>query len=395
MSPSTSVRSRRVFLAMLIAAAAVSPLGINLYLPSLPAMTVDLGVDFVAVQLTLGLYLAAVAVGQLIVGPLSDRFGRRPIMLGGLACFVLGSWLCVVADSLATLYVGRMVQALGGAAGMALSRAVVRDLYGREQAASMLGYVTMAVSLAPMVAPTIGGVLEVTWGWRSSFVFLGAFGLVALLMAAWQLHETNPRAGAVALSQLRADYAVVLRSREFWSFALTNAFTASVFYAFVAGASYVMIEVLGQGPVAYGLWFSIVSLGYIVGNYGSGRLATKVPIERLVWTGIVIAIVSVALMALAFAAGILQPWVLFVPAMIACVGHGLVLPSCIAGAVSVRPEAAGAAAGLTGTLQIGAGAIVAPILGGLLHDSPWPLVWVMGVCAVLAAVAYGTRRQVR
>src|SRR5215213_3056608 len=153
------------FIALLIAVSAVSPLGINMYLPSMPSMARSLGVDFTTIQLTLSLYLGAMALGQLIIGPLSDRLGRRPVLLIGLLTFVAGSVICLSAQSIGVLIFGRIVQALGGCAGITLSRAIVRDLYDRDHVASMLGYVTMGMAVAPMVAPTIGGVLETLYGW--------------------------------------------------------------------------------------------------------------------------------------------------------------------------------------------------------------------------------------
>ena len=183
-------------MALLIAIAAVSPLGINLYLPSMPGMARALGVDFTTIQLTLSLYLAAMAVGQLIIGPLSDRFGRRPVLLIGLTVFVIGSLICLAAQNVGLLIFGRVVQAFGGTAGITLSRAIVRDLYGRNQVASMIGYVTMGMAVAPMIAPTIGGVLETLFGWRASFAFLMVFGGLALLFAFWHLSETNRNRGS-------------------------------------------------------------------------------------------------------------------------------------------------------------------------------------------------------
>src|SRR5918995_517364 len=179
------------FIALLIGVAAVSPLGINMYLPSMPGMARAFGVDYTTIQLTLSLYLAAMAVGQFIRGSLSQRFGRRPVLLIGLLVFVLGSFICLSAQNVGVLIVGRVVQAVGGCAGITLSRAIVRDLYGRNQVASMIAYVTMGMAVAPMIAPTIGGLLETFFGWRASFAFLVGFGGLALLFAYWRLRETN------------------------------------------------------------------------------------------------------------------------------------------------------------------------------------------------------------
>jgi len=200
-------------IALLIAVSAVSPLGINMYLPSMPGMARALGVTFTTIQLTLSLYLGAMALGQLIIGPLSDRFGRRPVLLLGLVTFIAGSTICLSAQSIGILIVGRIVQAIGGCAGITLSRAIVRDLYGRNQAASMIAYVTMGMAVAPMIAPTIGGLLETFFGWRASFAFLIGFGGLALVFAYWRLRETHhSRAGGEAARKILHGYGSLFRS---------------------------------------------------------------------------------------------------------------------------------------------------------------------------------------
>jgi len=381
---------KRPFIAMLIAIAAVSPLGINIYLPSMPGITRSLGVDFATIQLTLSLYLAAVALGQLIIGPLSDRFGRRPVLLTGLLVFVIGSLICLAASSIGILIFGRVVQAVGGCAGITLTRAIVRDLYGRDQAASMIGYVTMGMAVAPMVAPTIGGVLETLYGWRAAFAFLMAFGGLVLLVASWQLHETNHNRGrGGAARQLLRGYASLVRSRAFWGYTLTNGFSSAVFFAFIAGAAYVMVELMGRSPVEFGLYFAAVSSGYILGNFLSGRFAVRVGPDRMILAGTIMTLAGVAAMAAAFGAGLMHPIALFGPMFFVGAGNGLVLPSGIAGAVSVRPEVAGAAAGLAGSVQIGFGALVAPLVGAMLDTTVWPLVTIMTVCSLLALAAFG------
>lgn len=378
------------FIALLISVAAVSPLGINMYLPSMPGMARAFGVDFTTIQLTLSLYLAAMAVGQLLIGSLSDRFGRRPVLLTGLLVFMIGSIVCLSAQNVSVLIVGRVVQAIGGCAGITLSRAIVRDLYGRNQVASMIGYVTMGMAIAPMMAPTIGGVLDTLYGWRASFGFLTIFGGLALLFAFRSLAETNHNRGvAGSLRQLGRGYASLFNSRLFWGYTLAASFISAVFFAFLAGAPYVMIELMGRSPAEYGFYFAIVPSGYILGNFATGRLASRIGPNRMILIGTLMALVSVAAMAAGFATGVLHPLALFGPMFFIGVGNGLVLPNGIAGAVSVRPDVAGAAAGLSGSVQIGFGALVAPLIGATLNTTVWPLITIMGICSLLAIASFG------
>jgi MFS transporter, DHA1 family, multidrug resistance protein len=380
---------RPAFIALLIGIATVSPLGINMYLPSMPGMARALGTDFATVQLTLSLYLAAMAVGQLIVGPLSDRFGRRPVLLAGLFVFVIGSGVCASAPSVGILIAGRVVQALGGCAGIALTRAIVADLYGRAQAASMIAYVTMGMAVAPMIAPTIGGVLETLHGWRATFAFLTAYGGVVALLSLFFLAETHKnRAGEGAARKLLRSYPGLFRSRLFWGYALTNGFASAVFFAFLAGAPFVVIELLGRSPAQYGAWFALVPSGYILGNFATGRLATRFGPDRLILSGTLMLLASVAGMAAAFGAGYAHPAAMFGPMFFMGAASGLVLPSGVAGAVSVKPEVAGAAAGLSGSLQMGFGAIIAPVVGAALGTTVWPLVVIMAACAAAAIACF-------
>jgi DHA1 family bicyclomycin/chloramphenicol resistance-like MFS transporter len=377
-------------IALLIAVAAVSPLGINMYLPSMPGMARAFAVDFTTIQLTLSLYLAAMALGQLIIGSLSDRFGRRPVLLIGLTVFMIGSLICLSAQNVGVLIGGRVVQAVGGCAGITLSRAIVRDLYGRNQVASMIGYVTMGMAVAPMIAPTIGGVLETLYGWRATFAFLMIFGGLALLFAFRSLVETNRNRGtADSVGQLWPSYASLSRSGLFWGYTLAASFTSAVFFAFLAGAPYVMIELMARSPAEYGFYFAIVPSGYILGNFATGRFASRIGVNRMILIGTVMALVSVSAMAASFAAGFMHPAALFGPMFFIGAGNGLVLPSAIAGAVSVKPDVAGAAAGLSGSLQIGFGALVAPLIGATLHTTVWPLITIMAVCSLLAIASFG------
>ncbi len=385
------------FIALLIAVSAVSPLGINMYLPSMPGMARALGVDFTTIQLTLSLYLGAMAVGQLVIGPLSDRFGRRPVLLIGLLTFVAGSVICMAAQSIGVLIFGRIVQAIGGCAGITLSRAIVRDLYGRNQVASMIAYVTMGMAVAPMIAPTIGGLLETFFGWRASFAFLIGFGGLALVFAYWQLGETNHnRSSGEAARELLQGYGSLFRSRQFWGYTLVTSFVSAMFFAFLAGAPYVMIELLGRSPAEYGFYFAMVPCGYMLGNFATGRIAGTMGPNRMILAGTFLSLAAIAAMAITIASGFLHPVALFGPMFFIGVANGLVLPSGIAGAVSVRPDLAGAASGLSGSFQIGFGALVAPVVGAALSSTVWPLITIMTICSLLAiaslALVTGQRR---
>jgi DHA1 family bicyclomycin/chloramphenicol resistance-like MFS transporter len=377
--------ARPSFIALLIAVSAVSPLGINMYLPSMPGMARALGVNFTTIQLTLSLYLGAMALGQLVIGPLSDRFGRRPVLLIGLLTFVAGSLICLSAQSIGVLIFGRIIQAIGGCAGITLSRAIVRDLYGRNQVASMIAYITMGMAVAPMIAPTIGGILETFFGWRASFAFLMVFGGLALVFAYWRLLETNQRrAGGETARELIQGYGSLLQSRQFWGYTLVTSFVSAMFFAFLAGAPYVMVELLGRSPAEYGFYFAMVPCGYMIGNFATGRVAGTMGPNRMILAGTLLSLASIAAMAALIGAGLLSPVALFGPMLFIGVANGLVLPSGIAGAVSVRPDLAGAASGLSGSFQIGFGALVAPIVGAALGATVWPLVAVMTICSLLA-----------
>src|SRR5215208_2830936 len=377
-------------MALLIVIAAVSTLGINMYLPSMPGMARAFSVDFTTIQLTLSLYLAAMALGQLIIGPLSDRFGRRPVLLIGLTAFVAGSLICFLAQNVSFLIFGRVVQAMGGSAGITLSRAIVRDLYGRNQVASMIGYVTMGMAVAPMIAPTIGSVLDTYFGWRASFAFLIVFGGSALVFAVWQLYETNhSRGSADSVRELLRRYGSLFRSRLFWGYTLATSLVSAVFFAFLAGAPYVTIELMGRSPAEYGFYFAIVPSGYILGNFVTGRFAGRVGSNRMILAGTLMVMASVAAMAAAFVTGFVLPAALFGPMFFIGAGNGLVLPSGIAGAVSVKPDVSGAAAGLSGSCQIGFGALVAPLIGATLDTTVWPLVAIMALCSLFAIASFG------
>jgi len=381
--------SPRPSLGILIAVTALGPMALNIFIPSMPGMTAVFGTDYGTIQLTLTLYLFGVAIAQLAMGPLSDRFGRRPVLLAGIALFLFGSLGAALAGTIETLIAARIVQAVGGCAGLVLGRAIVRDTHSREESASMIGYITMAMVVAPMMAPLIGGYLDHWFGWRSTFFAVLAVGAVVLALAWLLLHETHHdrRIGAGPLAMLRG-FGVLLRDAAFAGYALNVSFTTAVFFAFLAGAPYIMIELMQRPSSEYGLYFMMNAVSYMAGNFASGRLATRIGPDRMIFTGSVLALAGVALLtALALGTSMI-PLFLFGPVMLVGVANGLSLPSATASAISLRPDLAGTASGLVGFLQMMVGALATLLVGKLQDDTVFPMAAVMSAAAIIAFLGY-------
>jgi DHA1 family bicyclomycin/chloramphenicol resistance-like MFS transporter len=371
----------------LVVVAATGALATNIFLPSLPGVAVYFDTDYRIVQLLVPVFLASTAVLQLFIGPMSDRFGRRPILLGAYCIFVLSTVAAIFTPTIELLLVCRVFQAFS-AAGIVLSRAVVRDTVAHiDDAASRIGYVTMGMSLVPMAAPTIGGFLEELYNWQASFWFTAGFGLLALGLVYFDLGETNRNPSPTMLSQVR-NYPELLRSRRFWGYSLTAAFTSGAFFAFLGGGPYIATEFLHLSPSTYGIYFGLVALGYMVGNYLSGRFSRTVGANRMMLLGSITACAGVLSSIAMFAAGLIHPVSLFLPAGVTGIGNGMILPNANAGMVSIRPHLAGSASGLGGTLQLGGGALMAVLAGAILHpgSGPNPLLYAMLLSTTLGIV---------
>lgn len=371
----------------LVLATATGALAMNIFLPSLPAIARHFDADYAVVQLTVSLYLSATAVLQLAIGPASDRFGRRPVMLACFLIFILGSVGAIYAPTIELLLVARVLQAFS-AAGMVLSRAIVRDTVSAAESASKIGYITMGMSVVPMIGPFIGGLLDEAYGWQSTFLLTLGFGLFALAVIYLDLGETNLQRSSSMRAQFSA-YPELIRSRRFWGYTLTAAFTSGTFFAFLGGGPFVATEILGMSPSQYGLYFAFVSLGYMGGNFLSGRYSQAIGLNMMMLMGNVIAAIGVgsALLLVMFAGE--SAIALFAPVTFVGVGNGMTLPNANAGIVSVRPHLAGSASGLGGALQLGGGAALSVAAGAVLSPesgSP-PLLWVMFLSSLLAVMA--------
>ena len=381
--------SLRPSLGVLIAVTALGPMALNIFIPAMPGMVAVFGTDYGTIQLTLTLYLIGVAVAQLFMGPLSDRFGRRPVLLVGIGLFLLGSLAAALAETVGLLIAARVVQAVGGCAGLVLGRAIVRDTHSREESASMIGYITMAMVVAPMVAPLLGGYIDIWFGWRATFFTVLALGLVVLALAWRLLHETNHHrhAGTGPIEMLRG-FGRLLRDTAFVGYAINISFTTAAFFAFLAGAPYIMIEIMDRPSNEYGLYFMLNALSYMTGNFLSGRLATRIGAERMILTGCLLALLGVALLTGLALGTQMIPLALFGPVMLLGLGNGLSLPSATAAAISVRPDLAGTASGLTGFLQMMVGALATLLVGKLQDETVFPMVAVMSSAAIIAFLGY-------
>lgn len=389
-TPSKQVTQWRL-LALLMAMTAIGPATLNILVPALPGLVARLASDTGTVQLTLSLYLLSLAVAQLLLGPLSDRFGRRPVVLAGLALSVVASLAAIAASSIGALIGARVVQAIGASTGIVIGRAIIRDLYERERAAAMIGLVTTAMVIAPMISPLVGGILDTAFGWEAIFLFIAAFSGVVLLWAVLVLPETRPASMAQAPGMLIQEWRALLGNAKFHGYVLCGALGSAPFFTFLGGGPHVVVTLMGHTSAEFGVWFVVTSLGYMSGNFTSSRLSQRFGIEPMIMAGIVFELIGASLTALLVAtipeAG---PAIIFLPQLVISFGNGLLLPNAIAGAISVRPQAAGAASGMTGFTQMAVGAASTQVVSIALAggSSAMPMAWMLVIVVVATGVAY-------
>lgn len=379
----------------LIFIASLQAASMNIFLPSLPSMTEYFHTDYRLLQLSVAVYLGATAVLQIFVGPLSDRFGRRPVLLGSIVLFILATLACIFAPSAEMFLAARVLQAVI-VSGMVLSRAIVRDMFHQDEAASMIGYVTMGVALVPMVAPAIGGLLDEALNWQASFWFLILAAGLAFAMVLTDLGETATNTAAPMMDQIR-EYPTLLASRRFWGYCLAAAFGSGSFFAYLGGAPYVGTEFFGMSPSTLGIFFGAPAVGYMVGNGLSGRFSVRYGVNRMIIVGSLLNSGGMGVAVLLFAAGFASPWIFFGFATFIGLGNGIVLPNATSGLLSVRPHLAGAASGLGGAMMTGGGAALSVIAGAVLTPTSGatPLLALMFASTFLGflSILYVIRRE--
>lgn len=352
----------------LVILASVGALSMNTILPSLPAIRAEFDTSLFTVQFLLSGYLFMTGILQLALGPLSDLLGRRPVALYCLSAFVIASAVSAIAPNTTILVASRLVQALV-VVGFVISRAAVRDMKPANEAAAMLGYVAMGMSVAPMFGPTLGGVLQQMFDWQAAFWAQALMGIVVLVMVWRDMGETNLTRSSSFVAQLR-QYPQLLTSRRFWGYALSTAFSSGCFFTLLGGAPFVGVEIYGLTPAQLGTFFIFAPLGYFTGNFVTSRLSARLGIFRMMIAGSVI-IIAGMLVALALVeAGWFHPLAFFGPTVCIGLGNGMVIPNGSAGMMNINARLAGTAAGLGGALMtLGGAAMSAGIVPFLTVES--------------------------
>jgi DHA1 family bicyclomycin/chloramphenicol resistance-like MFS transporter len=391
----TPPKTSRTFVALLIAMTALAPVSLQIFIPALPAIQSSFESSTGVTQLVLSLSILANAVATLLYGPLSDRFGRRPVVMVGFLIFVIGSVGSALAPTIGMLIIARIIQSAGAAAGMVLARAIVRDLYDRDEAASVLAYLTMAMVAAPMLAPTFGAVLIDNFSWRAIFVVMAFLGIVLSWQVWSHLEETHVGEAMTNLWRgLGKGGISLLRRPSFLAYTLQSSFAISTFFAFIAGAPYFVINGLGRSATEYGLLFMAVSASFMVGNFTTARLSRRYGTDPLIRTGNIIALCGASLALGSMILGYWNPFALFGPMMLVAFGNGLSIANAQAGAVSVQPNLAGTASGIAGFAQMFVAALVSQAVGMLQNGTPYPMVGFMALCAALSLLSFSIGKSV-
>ena len=383
--------------ALLAALSAIGPLSTDMYLPSLPDIARQLDASTAQVQLTISSYLIGFAVGQIFYGPISDRHGRKPILLGALALYCAASLACALSTSIEMLIAARFMQAVGGSGGIVLARAIVRDLYSGARAGRELSLIGSVMALAPVLAPVVGGILQTGFGWRAIFVVLVPAAFVGVSVVWMLMPETLAERSPepVSPATMLASYRVVARNPAFLAYlGLASASYAGLF-AWISGASFVLQNLYRLTAFDFGVAFAIGSVGYMAGTALAARLVVKIGLDRTIGFGCGALFAGGVAMMAAVALGLTSALSLVLPVAIYLAGLGMVLPQSFAGAMTPFPERAGAASSLLGFIQQCAAAVCGATVGWLLGQNAWPLAGAVAAMGALSVVIWICTRGVR
>ncbi|WP_306455984.1 multidrug effflux MFS transporter [Pacificibacter marinus] len=361
----------------LVLMAGISAMAMNVFLPALPEMTDYFGTNYKYMQLSVGVFMGMNAILQLIVGPMSDRFGRRPVALAGVLLFILASYAAMQTTTIQTFLIMRAAQA-GIVTAMVLSRAVVRDIYPGDMAATMMAYVTMGMSLVPMVSPTFGGFLTLAFGWQSTFWLMFSCGVALFILVYFDMGETAP-ASSGSFFQMIKGFPDLLSSQRFMGYALCSAFASGAFFAFIGGAPFVGVQIFHISEAALGMGIGAPAIGYFFGNFLSARYSRRIGMNNMCLIGTLFTFAGIALCALFIVTGQITVFWFFTLLIPLGFGNGLTIPNAVTGSMSVRPKLTGTAAGLGGAMMIGGGAALSAAAGSVMSEEhgALPLILIM------------------
>jgi len=378
-------RRTRSFIVALGSIALIGPLAIHLFLPAIPAIKSSLQVSDALAQFSFSISLFAMAFATLLYGSLADTFGRRPVLLSGLAIFVVGGIISVAGSTIEMLLLGRLVQAAGAGCGLTLVRTIARDAFGAERLVQAIAYLTMFYTLGPMISPVVGGILVDHFGWRSIFVFSLLAGGAITLGAVLVIPETRPPQPVHAPRPgLIRSYASLFGTLRFTAFVLQTGFSTAAFMTLAAASSTLMQELLNRPATEYGTYFLMAPMGFLLGNFVSGRLGRRFPNEVMVMTGAALSFFTIAVQATLLVFGILHPLTLFIPGFFITFAQGIALPYAQSGAMGTVPSLAGTAAGIGVFLQHFMGASATQLYGLIANGTPEPMLYIMLISSGLS-----------
>lgn len=386
---SSANRLSVTLIVMMAVVSALGPSAMQILLPSIPVIRESFGVSHGVAQLTLSLSMFSIAIATLVYGPLSDRYGRKKILLGGMSITILGSVFCLFAPTIGLLIGGRVVQAFGGAVGLVVARAIVRDVYGPAESAKIISTLVMVMVVIPMLSPALGGEMLVLFGWRSVFVFIACFSTVMLFLLNRSLHETLtepvPFDGVLDMA---LTFKKLLASRVFRGYGFCVAFVSVVFFSFISGAPEIMVSVFNRPPTEYGYYFIMIPGGFMLGSYISRRFGSQFGMNQLINYGSRITFGGILVALLLQLAGLHHPLALYIPIAVAVFGNGVTLPNAQAGAINEFPRYAGSASGLTGFLQMGFSAVAAQTVAIIFNGTVYPLLLLMLFASIVSLLAF-------
>ncbi|MEZ8825137.1 Bcr/CflA family multidrug efflux MFS transporter [Vibrio amylolyticus] len=390
-SSATAHKISFMLFAVLGAIGALTPLAIDMYLPAMPAIAKDLGVTAGEVQFTLTAYLAGFAIGQLFHGPFADSFGRRPVLLVGIVLFAIASVISATTTGIEALTYVRFAQGFAGAAAAVVIQALVRDMFDREDFARAMSFVTLVMTIAPLLAPMIGGYLAIWFGWRSIFAVLAVFAIIVIALVVWKIPETLAidKRHPLRLGTTLRNYAGLFRNPTAMGLIFSGSFSFAGMFAFLTAGAFVYIDIFGVRPDQFGYLFGLNIVAMIIMTAINGRLVKKVGSHAMMRLGLTIQLIA--------GLGLLVGWMLdlglwgTVPFVVMFIGTISTIGSNSMGLLlSGYPNMAGTASSLAGTLRFGTGSVIGAIVAAMPSDVVWPMIVVMTACSVLSIMFYWT-----